>query len=1205
MAAGSILIDLMLRTGAFETDTKRAEKRWNDMTKVITSDAAKMAATVTGVLTAGTVIKMADEYSQMASRIKNSTSSLQEYELVQKRLSLSAKETYRSLGEAQAMFVDLSSALTASGKGVSQQLDFVDSLSFSFVANAASAQAASSAVNSVNRSLLTGKVTVNDWVSILSAADNTAGLLAKTMGITEAEVRQLGVTGKLTAEQLFAGLTSNMQENKDLAVGMASSVADGFQRVQNSAQEFVGRLNESTQATQHLSDFLSFAADNVDKLAGAANIFISIMAGKYVASLTAVTINKGLSIKASVNHTIALYKEAEAMTFAARAQDLFKNANRALMASTGIGLVVSLAAATFGFYQMSKASNDATTSLDGQKKTIGELAIEYKKLNDGQRFSMLYDAQEALKEAEKEYQKAIKKFEGGDAARPLFQQFREGKIELEEFLESVSKLGIYNERAMSSISKVATEISKKIQTEKDATNRLRLLTDETYRNEQANRSLSRESGNAANAQNSLAQSFDGVKASVQGATEELGKYIEKLQSDVDASKLYFNFRDQGYGIEQSQSFAEAQAKNGGATLSPEVVKQLGSLLNEKSVQELKISIDQGKGTGGKGLTKSDLMFLREVPEVKQFLEFIRKSEGAKGYNYLFGNKPFSDMSKHPNVRQNYKGDITTAAGAYQFINSTYSGIAKKHGLQDFRPESQDMAAVALLQEIGALDKILKGDWKGGIQASGSTWASLPSSPYNQPKHTWGYANKFFQGGGGDTRELNNEAVREAEDSAKKQADIRYKYAGEQKRREIDLQTELAEIRSSGVGKVEADSLIQEARRRFDAETKEQAFAIEQQLSQYEEFSLGIEDQIRRRGQLERKEIMLNMQLSDKQKKMAMDWSMKREEAEVYQPIVDLSKDYAERLSSIEFETSLIGKAATEIERLRFSRELDAKAKEMSIGHSSDYIDKLTQEIELIKQNRTEFEAYKATLDNDWAGGIHDGLINFVESAGSLREQFASATSSTINTLGDAVGNFVVGTDRSFKGLFSSIMADLTKIGMRMATMNLINGAMGMFAPTVSASATGFVANGGNWGSAGAMQYGGLMGFSDGGFTGAGGKHEPAGIVHRGEVVFSQDDVRRHGGVDRVEAMRLKGYANGGVVGGTARSGVAGSGVSITINNNAPVEVEAKETRDDSGNVNIEVMIKKVATQTMVSDFAGNGPGFRALQGATGLKRQGY
>ena len=60
----------------------------------------------------------------------------------------------------------------------------------------------------------------------------------------------------------------------------------------------------------------------------------------------------------------------------------------------------------------------------------------------------------------------------------------------------------------------------------------------------------------------------------------------------------------------------------------------------------------------------------------------------------------------------------------------------------------------------------------------------------------------------------------------------------------------------------------------------------------------------------------------------------------------------------------------------------------------------------------------------------------------------------------------------------------------------------------------------------------LFGFDEGGFTGNGGKNEPAGVVHRGEFVFSQDAVRA-AGIANLEAMhsRLKGYSNGGLVGG--------------------------------------------------------------------------
>ena len=76
----------------------------------------------------------------------------------------------------------------------------------------------------------------------------------------------------------------------------------------------------------------------------------------------------------------------------------------------------------------------------------------------------------------------------------------------------------------------------------------------------------------------------------------------------------------------------------------------------------------------------------------------------------------------------------------------------------------------------------------------------------------------------------------------------------------------------------------------------------------------------------------------------------------------------------------------------------------------------------------------------------------------------------------------------------------------------------------------------------------IPGFSEGGYTGPGGRNQPAGVVHAGEVVFSQDDVAAWGGPQAVDGMRrargvtpsdfLPGFAGGGIV-PNATQGFAG------------------------------------------------------------------
>jgi phage-related minor tail protein len=77
-------------------------------------------------------------------------------------------------------------------------------------------------------------------------------------------------------------------------------------------------------------------------------------------------------------------------------------------------------------------------------------------------------------------------------------------------------------------------------------------------------------------------------------------------------------------------------------------------------------------------------------------------------------------------------------------------------------------------------------------------------------------------------------------------------------------------------------------------------------------------------------------------------------------------------------------------------------------------------------------------------------------------------------------------------------------------------------------------------------------FDSGGYTGDGGKHEPKGIVHGGEFVFTKEATSNIGVGNLYGMMRsAQGYADGGLVGGTFTGsapmhGFAGGGFNVDI-----------------------------------------------------------
>lgn len=87
----------------------------------------------------------------------------------------------------------------------------------------------------------------------------------------------------------------------------------------------------------------------------------------------------------------------------------------------------------------------------------------------------------------------------------------------------------------------------------------------------------------------------------------------------------------------------------------------------------------------------------------------------------------------------------------------------------------------------------------------------------------------------------------------------------------------------------------------------------------------------------------------------------------------------------------------------------------------------------------------------------------------------------------------------------------------------------------------------------------LLPYSDGGYTGPGGKYEPKGVVHGGEFVFSKQRVQQLG-LGNLERLH-RGYANGGLVGRMSSSPPTGAG----YGSNSPIALHVHATQKNEFN----------------------------------------
>ncbi|EGU7020673.1 phage tail tape measure protein [Escherichia coli] len=186
------------------------------------------------------------------------------------------------------------------------------------------------------------------------------------------------------------------------------------------------------------------------------------------------------------------------------------------------------------------------------------------------------------------------------------------------------------------------------------------------------------------------------------------------------------------------------------------------------------------------------------------------------------------------------------------------------------------------------------------------------------------------------------------------------------------------------------------------------------------------------------------------------------------------------------------------------------------------------------------------LRGSWMAGLKSGWGEWAESATDSFSQVKSVATQTFDGIAQNMAAMLTGSEQNWRGFTRSVLSMLTEIFLKQAMVGIV-GSIG--------SAMGGAFGGGASASTGtAIQAAAAnFHFATGGFTGTGGKYEPAGIVHRGEFIFTKEATSRIGVGNLYRLMR--GYAEGGYVGGAGSPAQMRRAEGISFNQNNHVVIQ--------------------------------------------------
>lgn len=207
----------------------------------------------------------------------------------------------------------------------------------------------------------------------------------------------------------------------------------------------------------------------------------------------------------------------------------------------------------------------------------------------------------------------------------------------------------------------------------------------------------------------------------------------------------------------------------------------------------------------------------------------------------------------------------------------------------------------------------------------------------------------------------------------------------------------------------------------------------------------------------------------------------------------------------------------------------------------------------------------AASESNWLNGVSRGYENWLESASNISGTVSSGITSTLDSAMDNMSAMLVGSKADWKSWGLSVLQTIAKVALQMAVVNAIGSSSSSFGNILGSvfSSVGGAAAGAAGGATGAMGMPtSYAGYDGGGYTGQGGKHEPAGVVHKGEFVFTKEATDRIGVSNLYDMMR--GYADGGYVGSLPAGRSFSSGVNHASGNGLVVSVSAPVTIQSGG-----------------------------------------
>lgn len=206
-------------------------------------------------------VQLADEFTRLQNRLRIVTNGTQNLNDVTQRLFQVSENTRSSFEGTAELYARLAVSAGELGRTENELIQFTESLNQAILLSGASAEEARAGIIQLSQGLASGALRGDELRSVLEQLPAVADVIARSLGVTRGQLRELGAQGKITADIVLNAFAEARGELAERFAKTVPTVGQAITGLQNGLLRLSGALDESIGFTRGLATALQALGD--------------------------------------------------------------------------------------------------------------------------------------------------------------------------------------------------------------------------------------------------------------------------------------------------------------------------------------------------------------------------------------------------------------------------------------------------------------------------------------------------------------------------------------------------------------------------------------------------------------------------------------------------------------------------------------------------------------------------------------------------------------------------------------------------------------------------------------------------------------------------------------------------------------------------------------------------------------------------------